>query len=155
MTTILIAPGSRKISATAMAVDTGNERESTILTVPPLSCIGATFENANDRELSTSLFGLTGREEFPLAGGAKFIFRVYILVERQQAHCPGRCTTVLLVYAQKRLGNGIKWNWLNQAHDWKFFVSTSGYRHQYWEWNRVKEVEPYHPQVCVASSIHR
>lgn len=73
-TTDLIAPGSRKISAAAIAVDTGNERESTILTVPPFSCVGATFENANDREFSTSPLGLTGREEFPSAGGANLSF---------------------------------------------------------------------------------
>lgn len=72
--TRLIAPGSRKMSAAAIAVDTGNVRESTIFTVPPFSCVGATFENANESEFSTSPLGLTGREEFPSAGGANLVF---------------------------------------------------------------------------------
>ena len=105
--THLIAPGSRKMSAAAIAVDTGNVRESTIFTIPPLSCVGATFENANERKFSTSPLGLTGRGEFPSEGGANFVFiffRLYLyMFEGWLAYCSEKCTAVPLVYAQKRL----------------------------------------------------
>ena len=59
------------MSAAAMAVAAGKVRESTILTDPPASCVGATCDHAKERGLSTRPFGLTGKDEFPSAGGAR------------------------------------------------------------------------------------
>lgn len=55
-----MAPGSTVTSAAAIVVATVKLLESTILTVPPLSCVGFTFENWKVNGLGTTPFGLTG-----------------------------------------------------------------------------------------------
>ena len=55
----LIAPGSMVTSAAAISVEIVKVLESTILTVPPLSCVGCTFENEKANGLGMTPFGLT------------------------------------------------------------------------------------------------
>jgi hypothetical protein len=57
--TYLIAPGSTVTSAAAISVEIVKVLESTILTVPPLSCVGCTCENLKANGLGMTPFGLT------------------------------------------------------------------------------------------------
>lgn len=69
------APGSTVTSAADIAVEIGNERESTILTDPPFSWVACICDNGKENEFGTSPAGLMGRDELPSAGGAvKYTF---------------------------------------------------------------------------------
>jgi len=57
--TYLIAPGSTVTSAAAISVEIAKVLESTILTVPPLSCVGCTCENGKTNGVGMTPFGLT------------------------------------------------------------------------------------------------
>ena len=70
-TTYLIAPGSTVTSAAAISVEIVKVLESTILTVPPLSCVGCTFENEKANGLGISPFGLT--TSVALSAGGTYI----------------------------------------------------------------------------------
>ena len=55
-----MAPGSIVTSAAAIVSEIAKVLESTILIVPPLSCVGCTCENRKVNGLGITPFGLTG-----------------------------------------------------------------------------------------------
>ena len=65
-----MAPGSTVTSAAEIAVAAVNERESTILTLPPFSWVACICERGNANELGITPAGLSGNDELPSAGGA-------------------------------------------------------------------------------------
>ena len=54
-----MAPGSTVTSAAAIVFEILKVLESTILTVPPLSCVAGTLESGKVNGLGTTPFGLT------------------------------------------------------------------------------------------------
>lgn len=91
--TYRMAPGSTVTSAAEIAVATVNERESTILTLPPLSWVASICESGNANELGIKPAGLTGRDELPSAGGASKTKGVIdeTKMTTMRTYCWGKC----------------------------------------------------------------
>ena len=100
----LIAPGSTVTSAAAISVEILKVLESTILTVPPLSCVGCTCENEKANGLGMTPFGLT--TSVALSEGGTYIEQWLLLCAKLERNLffyrPGRYIVVEKGYGQRR-----------------------------------------------------
>jgi len=95
----LIAPGSTVTSAAAMALDTVKVRESTILTLPPLSWVGCILEKEKVNGVSTKPWGLLGSAESSVGGATNDVRKISI-IGGFATYCWGKCKVLQLVCVQ-------------------------------------------------------